>query len=247
MKAVLASMLAAALAASACGASGDEQRVLTVFAAASLTDSFIALKERFEDAHPGVEVKLNLAGSSSLAQQIIEGAPVDVFAPADEQNMDKVVDQDLVEDVPEIFATNTLTIATAPGNPHDIDGLADLGSADLTVVVCVPQAPCGAATEQVEQTAGISLNPASEEENVKAVLTKVELGEADAGLVYVTDVFSSDAVGQVSFPEADSAINAYPIAVLEEAPEPELASAFRDLVLGETGQAELSKVGFGAP
>ncbi|MEU6645296.1 molybdate ABC transporter substrate-binding protein [Saccharomonospora sp. NPDC046836] len=250
MKVVLPAVLAAVLLASACGgtSAGDGSRTLNVYAAASLTESFGVLERRFEDEHPGVDVRLNLAGSSQLAQQIGEGAPADVFASADEKNMQKVADAGGVAGQAQDFATNKLTIAVAPGNPAQITGFQDLTRDGLTVVVCAPQVPCGAATERVEQATGVTLRPASEEQDVKSVLTKVQAGEADAGLVYVTDVTSAgDKVAGVEFPEADQAVNRYPIAVLAHAPQPDLARAFRDLVLGQAGRQELSRVGFGAP
>ncbi|MEU3274684.1 molybdate ABC transporter substrate-binding protein [Saccharomonospora sp. NPDC006951] len=247
MRSRLAVLLAAVLAASACGAAQEGQgTTLNVFAAASLTESFGALEKRFEADNPGVDVKLNLAGSSKLVQQIQEGAPADVFASADEKNMDKVVDSGDVEGEPAVFATNTLTIAVPKGNPRGITSFADLAKDDLTVIVCAPQVPCGSATEKVERAAGVSLSPASEEQDVKAVLTKVEAGEADAGLVYVTDVNGRN-VDHVDFAEADQAVNRYPIAVLTGAGDSDLATRFRELVLGETGKQELGKAGFGSP
>ncbi|MBK1785377.1 molybdate ABC transporter substrate-binding protein [Prauserella cavernicola] len=258
MRLVLAGVLSVVLVVSACGGSdgssdegsggGDGNRTLNVFAAASLTEAFGELEKQFEAEHDGVDVRLNLAGSSQLASQINEGAPADVFASANEKNMDKVVEAGGVEGQPETFATNKLTIAVPPGNPKGITSFADLAGDDLTVVVCASQVPCGSATEEVEQATGVTLSPASEEQDVKAVLTKVELGEADAGLVYVTDVTSAgDKVESVEFPEAEQAINDYPIAVLAEAGQSELAQQFYDLVLGRSGQEELSKVGFGTP
>lgn len=251
MRKLLPSALACLLLASACGTSsgeGDGNRTLNVFAAASLSEAFGALEKRFEAQHEGVDVRLNLAGSSQLASQINEGAPADVFASANEKNMDKVVDAGGVDGRPETFATNELTIAVAPGNPKGIEGFADLAREDLTVVVCAAQVPCGSATEEVEQATGVTLAPASEEQDVKAVLNKVRLGEVDAGLVYVTDVTSAgDKVESVEFPESEQAVNDYPIAALSAAGEPELARQFRDLVLGEAGREELARVGFGTP
>ncbi|MFF5989794.1 molybdate ABC transporter substrate-binding protein [Prauserella flavalba] len=249
MRKLLPAALACVLVASACGTSaGDGTTTLNVFAAASLTEAFGALEKQFEAQHEGVDVRLNLAGSSQLASQINEGAPADVFASANEKNMDKVMDAGGVEGRPQTFATNQLTIAVAPGNPKGVEGFADLAREDLTVVVCAAQVPCGAATEEVERATGVTLAPASEEQDVKAVLNKVRLGEADAGLVYVTDVTSAgDKVDSVDFPESERAINEYPIAALSSAGEPELARQFRDLVLGEVGRKELTRVGFGAP
>lgn len=233
-----------------CGSNDEasEKRTLTVFAAASLTESFGALEKRFEDEHPDVDVTLNLGGSSRLVQQLGEGARADVFASADEKNMTKATDDDLAEGQPAVFATNRLTIAVPPGNPKGIQGFGDLAGDGVTVVVCAPQVPCGSATEQVEQSAGVQLTPASEEQDVKAVLTKVRAGEADAGLVYVTDAASAAGeVERVDFPEADGAINRYPITVVKGSEQTELAQEFVQFVLGEAGRAELDKAGFGAP
>lgn len=225
-----------------------EQRTLTVLAAASLTESFGALEKTFEAEHAGVDVKISFQGSSALAQQIVNGAQADVFASADEVNMKKVTDAGLAAGTPEIFATNQLTIAMPPGNPKKITSLADLAKDGVIVVVCAPQVPCGSAAQKVEQAAGVTVRPKSEEQDVKAVLTKVSAGEADAGLVYLTDVNSAGGkVTGVDFPEAAKAINKYPIAVVKDAPQAELAKAFIELVRGEAGRAELTKVGFRIP
>jgi molybdate transport system substrate-binding protein len=250
LKKVFAALTALALLATGCGSSGGSagQKTLTVFAAASLTESFGALKTQFEAAHPGVTVTFNFAGSSSLVQQMTNGAKADVFASADQTNMDKAVQGGVVDGTPTVFATNKLTIAVAPGNPKGIKSFADLNQAGLTVVVCAPQVPCGSATQKVEKNTGVTLKPVSEEQDVKQVLAKVSSGEADAGLVYVTDAGSGGGkVAQVEFPEASGAINNYPIAVVKDAPQADLARQFEQLVLGAQGKAELSKVGFGTP
>lgn len=242
-------LLAAAALLAGCG-SGSEPtgRELTVFAAASLTETFNALEKRFEAENSGVDVKFNYAGSSALAQQINEGARADVFASADQNNLKKVMDAGNTDGPEAVFATNRLTIAVAPGNPQGIRTLADLTREGLTVVVCAPQVPCGAATNKVETASGVDLKPASEEQDVKAVLTKVQAGEADAGLVYVTDVKSAgDKIAGVDFPESSSAVNNYPIAVVKEAPQAELAQKFTEYVLGPIGRDELARAGFGTP
>ncbi|EIF00633.1 molybdate ABC transporter substrate-binding protein [Saccharomonospora glauca] len=231
--------------ATACGGGGE--RVLTVFAAASLTDVFTELEHRFERTHDGVDVRLNFAGSSRLAQQIAEGAPADVFASADTEPMARLAEDGLLEGPAVPFATNTLTIAVPPGNPANVTGLADLVAPDLTVVVCAPSVPCGAAAKQVQRLAGVTLRPASEEADVRSVLTKVEVGEADAGLVYVTDTAASERVEAVEFPEAAEVVNTYPVAVLADAGEPSLARRFVDLVLSEEGGRSLREAGFGLP
>ncbi len=225
-----------------------EARTLTVLAAASLTDAFTALEKKFEADHPGVDVKLSFDGSSALVQQITNGAPADVFASADEKNMKKVTDAGLAAGTPAVFATNQLMIAVPPDNPAKIASFADLAKDGVVVVVCAPQVPCGAATEKVEQASGVTLKPVSEEQNVKSVLTKVASGDADAGVVYVTDVNSAgDKVKGIEFPESAKAINSYPIAALADAPQPDLAREFVELVRGAAGEAELTRVGFVVP
>lgn len=238
-------LVAAALAVGTAGC-GSEGRTLNVFAAASLTESFGRLETVFEQRHPDVDVRLNLAGSTTLGSQIAEGAPADVFASANEQAMaDVAADMD---GEPEPFATNRLTIAVPPGNPADIQGFDDLAGGGATVVVCRPQVPCGAAAREVAELAGTSLSPASEEQDVKDVLNKVVTREADAGLVYRTDVrAAAGKVEEVRIPQASRAENRYPIAVSARAAEPELAAEFRDLVLGDEGRRVLGEAGFGTP
>lgn len=234
------------LAMAGCG-SGAERHTLTVLAAASLTESFTDLEKAFETTHPGVDVTLSFAGSSALAQQITNGAPADVFASADQANMDKVTRAGLAAG-PTVFATNRLTIAVAPGNPKRITGLADLGGAGVTLVVCAPQVPCGVAAGKAAAAADVTLKPASEEQDVKAVLTKVTAGEADAGLVYVTDVAASRGrVDRVDFRDAGDAVNSYPIVALTGAAQADLAREFVAFVLGDVGKTELAEAGFGAP
>ena len=254
MKKALVAVVAAGLVVAGCGdsktdAGGQPQtRTLTVLAAASLTESFGALEKKFEAEHAGVDVTISFAGSSALAQQINNGAPADVFASADQANMDKVVKGGKAAGSPQVFATNKLMIAVAPGNPKKIASLADLAKDGLTVVLCAPAVPCGSAAKKVEEAAGVTLKPASEEQDVKAVLNKIGAGEADAGLVYVTDVNSAgDKVTGVDFPEAAKVINSYPIVVVGGAPQADLAAQFVEYVRGEAGKAELGKVGFGTP
>lgn len=218
---------------------------LTVYAAASLTVSFEELADDFESGHPGVEVELNLAGSSDLAAQIQEGAPADVFASADEAPMARLTQDDLTGSTARAFASNTLQIAVPPGNPGSVATLADLADPRLAVVVCAPEVPCGAAARTAAEAGGVRLSPVSEEQSVTDVLGKVTSGEADAGLVYVTDVLAAgDAVQGIAFPEAAGAVNDYPIATLSDADSPELAQEFVDLVLGEAGQRVLRDDGF---
>ncbi|WP_370944952.1 molybdate ABC transporter substrate-binding protein [Amycolatopsis sp. cg5] len=246
---------AVALLATACGSDpapagnqsqAPEAKTLTVFAAASLTESFTALGKQFEAAHPGVTVKFNFAGSSALVQQLTQGAKADVFASADQANMDKGVKGGVIDGQPVVFATNKLTIAVAKGNPKAITGFGDLVKDGLKVVVCAPQVPCGAAEQKVETATKVDVKPVSEEQDVKAVLAKVQSGDADAGLVYVTDATTAAAkVDKVDFPESSGAINNYPIAAIKGG-QADLAKAFNDYILGG-GRPELTKAGFGAP
>jgi molybdate transport system substrate-binding protein len=240
------------LAIAGCTAGGPSQPgsptgTLTVFAAASLTETFDALAAEFESDHPGVDVVLNYAGSSGLAMQIVQGAPADVFAAANESTMATVVDAGDADD-PVIFATNTLVLVTPPGNPAGITGLADLADPDLAIALCDPVVPCGLAAQTLLTNAGVTADPDTLEEDVKAVLTKVEFGEADAGLVYVTDANATGSTVEIVYvPEAQQVINRYPIAVLTGAPNPDAARAWVEFVLSDEGQAVLSDAGFLAP
>ncbi len=221
---------------------------IMVFAAASLKKTFTDIGEQFKTDNPGASVEFSFAGSSDLVTQLTQGAQADVFASADTKNMDKAAQAGLLAGDPVNFASNTLTIAVAPGNPKKIASFKDLTQQGLDVVVCAPQVPCGSATQSVEQATGVTLNPVSEESSVTDVLNKVTTGEADAGLVYVTDAIGAgDKVAAVAFPEAAGAVNTYPIAVLKESKNPELARKFVDLVTGESGQKVLSAAGFGKP
>jgi molybdate transport system substrate-binding protein len=225
-----------------------ESGTLTVLAAASLTTSFNKIKADFESAHPGVTVKITYDGSSTLVQQIANGVAADVFASADQSNMDKVTKAALNDGAPQLFARNKLEIAVPPGNPKNIASFADLAKPGVVVVVCADAVPCGAAALKVEQATGVHISPASKETAVTGVLSKVESGDADAGLVYLTDVNSAgDKVKGVPFPEADKAINDYPITVLKNAPQSALAKEFVTFVRGEQGRKELGAVGFQLP
>ena len=235
-------------ASSGASSAATESGTVTVLAAASLTEAFGNLEKRFEADHPGVDVKLNFAGSSDLAQQIVNGAPADVFAAASDATMKTVTDAGLAAVSPTIFATNVLQIATAPGNPRGIASFADLANPDLKVVVCAPQVPCGAAAEKIEKAIGVTLSPVSEEADVKSTLGKVSSGDADAGLVYVTDVQAAGPdVSGIDFPEANQAPTNYPITVLKNAPQAALAKEFIDFVRGDAGRRELGAVGFQIP
>jgi molybdate transport system substrate-binding protein len=221
---------------------------ITVFAAASLTESFTQIGKDFEAEHDGVKVTFNFAGSSALATQINQGAPADVFASAAPKNMKDVTDTGAITDSPTTFVTNTLEIAVPKGNPAKITGLADFAKQDLKIALCAEQVPCGAASKTVFQAAGITAAPDTLEQDVKAVLTKVSLGEVDAALVYRTDVRSAgDKVEGIEFPESDKAVNEYPIAACAKAPNPEGAKAFVEYVLSDKGKKVLTEAGFGTP
>lgn len=248
MKARIAPAVVAVLLLAGCAGGTPEQRTLTVFAAASLTEVFDQLGPRFEEIHPGVDVAFNFGASSDLAQQIVNGGPADLFAAANTSTMKAVSDAGLVDGEPTVFATNVLEIVTPPGNPAGIASFADLARPGLKVVVCAPQVPCGAAAEKIEQATGVTLDPVSEEPDVKSTLGKVTTGNADAGLVYATDVRAAgDDVQGIEFPEAAHAVNDYPIAVIAEAADADLARAFQELVTGAEGRAVLGSAGFGSP
>ena len=253
----LAAVAAAALALVGCAAQPSAEPSatadslegsITVFAAASLKATFTDLAERFEAEHPATTVGLNFAGSSDLVTQITEGAPADVFASADSKNITTLTDAALNAGDPVDFATNVLEIAVPPGNPAGIESFADLANPDVKLVICAPAVPCGAATVTVETAAGVDLAPVSEESAVTDVLGKVTSGEADAGLVYVTDVIGAgDAVEGIGFDESAEAVNTYPIVALDDSAAPDVAQAFVDFVAGATGQKVLAAAGFGTP
>jgi molybdate transport system substrate-binding protein len=237
------------LAVAGCGSSGDaDGNRLTVFAAASLKKSFTEIGERFKADNPGSDIQFAFAGSSDLVTQLMQGAPADVFASADTKNMDKAAGAGLLAAQPVNFASNTLTIVAAPGNPKSIASFEDLAQPGLSVVVCAPQVPCGSATEKIEKATGVRLSPVSEESQVTDVLGKVRSGEADAGLVYVTDARGAgDTVTAVPFPESADAVNTYLIATLTQSKHADLAGKFVELVTGEAGQKALDAAGFARP
>ncbi len=234
----LAGAVALAGSVSSCGG-GDE--TLVVFAASSLTDVFAELEEAFERERPGVDVVLNLGGSSSLAAQIEQGAPADVFAAADERTMERIVGE--VDGTPSVFAGNRLAIVVAAGNPFAIASLADLERDDLVVVLAAPEVPVGAYARAAAAELGVEIDPASLEQNVRAVAAKVALGEADAGVVYRTDVRPDDdrlAIVEISGDQ----VATYPIVVVDDG---ELAREFAAFVTGPTGRAALVDAGFEIP
>lgn len=244
----LTAVLSVALASGCSSSPPKANGKIIVFAAASLKMSFTDIGEQFKTDNPGASVEFSFAGSSDLVTQLTQGAPADVFASADTKNMDKAAQGGLLAGDPLNFASNTVTIAVAPGNPKNITKFADLARPGLDVVLCAPQVPCGSATQKVEQATGVKISAVSEESSVTDVLNKVTSGQADAGLVYVTDTLGAgNKVTAVPFAEAAGAVNTYPIAVLKGSQSAGLAKAFVDLVTGEAGQKFLSQAGFGKP
>ena len=241
--AVLAGALACA-GLSGCANAGSSHE-LTVFAAASLTEPFTQIARGFEDSRPGVEVTVVHGGSSSLAAQIVAGAPADVFASADDAQMTAVAP--LVAGEPAMFATNTLTVVVPAGNPAGVTSLADLADPAVVSVICAVQVPCGAGARTLASLEGVTLRPASEEGSVTDVLGKVETGQADAGVVYATDVQRARGVEEVVIEGADQVVAHYPIAALNDAADASLANAFVAYVTSDAGQAVLASHGFGAP
>jgi molybdate transport system substrate-binding protein len=262
MRAVLvaaAALFAVSVGVGACGSptpaappsasSGGVTGTVNVFAAASLTGAFTQIGKDFEAANSGTKVTFNFAGSPALATQINEGAPADVFAAASPATMKTVTDAGNADGTPVVFARNQLVIAVAKGNPNGITGLSDLTKPDLKVAVCAEQVPCGAATKKALDAARVTLTPVTLEQDVKAALSKVKLGEVDAALVYRTDVKAPDAatdVDGIEFPDSAGAINDYPIAVLKSAPNKAGAQAFLAYVQSQ-GKAVLTAAGFQAP
>lgn len=240
-------LVAAALLTGCGGGSGDGSSTLTVFTAASLTDVFEQLGAELEAQRPGLDVRFTVAGSSTLAAQLVQGAPADVFASADDQQMQVVGDAGLARE-PQVFAANVLTIAVPAGNPAGVTGLADLARDELAIALCAPEVPCGAAAERLLAAAGVDARPDTYEADARAALTKVELGEVDAALVYVTDVATRpDDVDAIEVPESGAAVNEYSVAVLADAPEGEAAQEFVDLLLSGEGRRLLAEAGFREP
>ncbi len=256
-----------ALVAAACGDSSDEpddaapesttttteaeeeieEATILVFAAASLTDAFGELGAAFEDANPGVTVEFNFAGSSALREQILDGAPADVFASANNSNMDTVVAEGAASD-PEIFVTNQLQIVVPAGNPGGVTGLEDFARDELLIGLCAAEVPCGDFGRQALAAAGVTPAQDTDEPDVRSLLNKVAEGELDAGIVYTTDVIAAgDDVEGVDIAPNVNVVAEYPIAVLTEAPEPDIAAAFMAFVLSDEGQAILASYGFGSP
>ncbi|MGW2371216.1 MULTISPECIES: molybdate ABC transporter substrate-binding protein [Kitasatospora] len=221
---------------------------ITVFAAASLKETFTELGKKFEAANPGAKVTFNFGGSSALAASINSGAPADVFAAASPVTMKTVTDAGGASGEPRTFVKNTLAIAVPKGNPKHIAGLKDLTGSGVKVALCAKEVPCGAAALTALKAAGLNLTPVTLEQDVKGALTKVELGEVDASLVYKTDVQADAAkIDGVDFPEADKAVNDYPIAALAKAPNKDGATAFVAYVQSPEAKQVLTAAGFQAP
>lgn len=221
---------------------------VVVLAAASLTGAFRQIAKDVEAAHPGLTVSLELAGSSALAQQVVAGAPADVFAAASPTTMKTVVDAGDAVGMPIVFARNTLEIAVPAGNPGKVTGIADFARAELTLAVCAPQVPCGAAAAKLFAAAHVTPRPDTQEKDVKAVLAKVSLGEVDAGLVYRTDVRAAGAkVTGIAVPQASAAVNDYPLVAIKGGPNPAGARVFVDAVRSPAGRRVLAAAGFQLP
>lgn len=221
---------------------------ITVFAAASLTESFTTIGRDFEAANPGTKVTFSFAGSSALATQINQGAPADVFASAAPANMKTVTDAGNGGGTPTTFVKNQLVIAVPKGNPDGVTGLTDLTRPGAKVALCAEQVPCGAAAKRALDAAGVKLTPVTLEQDVKGALSKVKLGEVDAALVYRTDASAATAdVDGIEFPESAGAVNDYPIIVLKNAPNRAGAEAFVAYVLSDEGRSVLTRAGFQAP
>lgn len=224
----------------------SEAVTLTVFAAASMEPTFTELAKTFEEEHEGVTVLFNFAGSQTLQEQIIQGAPADVFASANTKQMDPVVEAGLNITEPVIYATNELTIVTPPDNSAGIENFADLAKSGLNLVICAPEVPCGSATVKVEEATGVTLTPVSEEQSVTDVLAKVQAGEGDAGLVYKTDAISAgDTVLAIAFPESSEAVNTNPIVALSTGEQSALGEEWVAFILSPASQKFLQEAGFG--
>jgi len=256
---LLASVIAAGGLMSACGGTGTQPTArdddtagsssgpITVLAAASLTEAFTQIGKDFEAKNPGSTVSFSFGSSATLATQIVQGAPADVFAAASPATM-KIVSDAGAANPPTNFVSNTLQIAVVKGNPHKITGLNDFADDRKRIAICAPQVPCGSAAITVFAAAKIVPKPDTLEQDVKAVLQKVSSDEVDAGLVYETDVIAApDTVDGIAFPQAQQAVNSYPIAALKGSKNPAQAQTFVDYVLSPEGQAVLERAGFAKP
>lgn len=240
-------LVALALLASACAGRSDERPELVVSAAASLTDGFADVALAFEEGNE-MEVTLNLGPSSTLREQVLSGAPVDVFAPASPGDMARVVEAGLVRGTPQVFARNPLTLVVPKGNPGRVEGLADLGRRELLVGLCSPGVPCGDLAREVLDSAGVVPAVDSEEPDVRALLTKVSSGELDVGIVYRSDfTAAAGSVEAIEIPDAHNREAVYPIAVVSSGANPDSAATFTSFVLSEEAQSLLRRHGFAAP
>lgn len=234
----------------ACAGNDDQsdetavEATITVFAAASLTDAFTELATDFEADNPGVTVELNLAASSALREQILAGAPADVYAAANTSNMDQVADGGAVEETPQVFVSNALEIAVPAGNPAGVSGLADFEREELLIGLCAEEVPCGQFGREALAAAGVAPAPDTNEPDVRSLLTKVTEGELDAGIVYRTDVLAEDGVEGIVVPDDQNVVADYPIAALADTDEPAGAAEFIEFVLGADGQDILTAYGF---
>jgi molybdate transport system substrate-binding protein len=257
----LVTLALVALVAGACGGSAAKRSAapataavptltggITVFAASSLTAAFKDVGDAFVKANPAVQVTFSFDASSALVTQITQGAPADIFASADTSNMEKLTAAGLNGSTPANFATNLLSIIVAPGNPKGIKTEADLAAAGLKVVLCDPTVPCGKYAKQSLDKAKVTLTPASLEQNVKGVVTKVTAGEADAGIVYGTDVKAAgDTASGIQIPAEANVKATYPIASIKTSTHADIDRAFVAFLTGADGQTILAKYGFGTP
>jgi molybdate transport system substrate-binding protein len=239
----VAGLLLSALA--SCG--GDHRdTAITVLAASSLSGTFTELGQEFESRHPGVSVKFAFDSSATLAQQATQGAPADVLATADTDTMDSATSAQATR--PQTFATNVMVLATPESNPAHIRSFSDLDKPSVKLVVCVPTAPCGKIGQALLEENHITGTPVSQEVDVKSVLAKLTEGEADAGIVYATDVVAAGRqVSGLPIPGSAKQVTTYPIVALEQSEHPDLAEQFVDLVTGPVGQRVLREAGFGKP
>jgi molybdate transport system substrate-binding protein len=227
------------------GSDAPESSTVLVSAASSLSEAFADMESAFESTHPDIDVILNLAGSSSLREQILEGAPADVFASANMSNMDQVAEAGDIAGGSRIFARNSLQIAVPSGNPAGVTGLEDFAREDLLIGLCAEQVPCGEFARVALTRAGVTPAIDTNEPDVRSLLTKIEAGELDAGITYVTDVISATgSVDGIDIPDDVNVVAEYPIAMLTDATDPEAASAFVEFVLSDDGQAILGEHGF---
>jgi molybdate transport system substrate-binding protein len=261
---LLAAVGLSALVLAACGdddASGDDSSSasgspagesslegdITVFAGASLTDAFDEVGAAFEEANPDVSVEFNYGASSALREQILAGAPADVFASANTSNMDQVVEGGAATD-PSDFVTNQLQIVVPAGNPGDVAGLDDFANADLLIGLCAEEVPCGEFGREALANADVTPSIDTNEPDVRSLLTKIEAGELDAGIVYITDVLAAgDAAEGIDIPADDNVTATYPIASLSDAGNAEVADAFVEFVLSDEGRTILESYGFAGP